>query len=288
MGRLLKNRKDFLSRVLLLVLLWIALSGFSFSNPFTDNMKNGNRAFAKEDYEKALEFYVAAKDKDPANSVVYYNMGNAHYMLKDFDSAIANYRQAAIENDKELSQWAMYNIGNALFNKEEYKEAVEAYIEALKLDPDDKEAKLNLELALRMLRQQQEEEQKDSCDNPEDNEDKEKEDKEDKSDSGKNDSSDQNQENNKEKSSKSDQNQEEENQENQSSVQKSQDEPENENNAAASSMNEEEKSEDEKNNMLISPSQALQILDALDKEEQAEQRNQLRAPPTDEQPDEDW
>ena len=48
-----------------------------------------------------------------------------------------------------------YNTGDALFSMGRFKDSAEAFIQALKLDPSDKDAKHNLELALLKLKEQQ-------------------------------------------------------------------------------------------------------------------------------------
>jgi Ca-activated chloride channel family protein len=58
-----------------------------------------------------------------------------------------------------LDQHSYYNLGNTFFRAEQYEAAIEAYKEALRLDPSDLEAKQNLELALRQRQQQQQEQQ---------------------------------------------------------------------------------------------------------------------------------
>jgi Ca-activated chloride channel family protein len=57
-----------------------------------------------------------------------------------------------------LKAQAFYNLGNAFFKKEKFKEAIEAYKRALALDPHDERAKWNLEIA---ERKQQEQKDKD-------------------------------------------------------------------------------------------------------------------------------
>ena len=65
---------------------------------------------------------------------------------------------------------AFYNLGNAFFKKEKFKEAVEAYKRALTLDPHDARAKWNEEIAL----QKQKEEEKKKKDEQDKNKDKDK------------------------------------------------------------------------------------------------------------------
>ncbi|MEJ5167477.1 MAG: tetratricopeptide repeat protein, partial [Thermoanaerobaculia bacterium] len=49
---------------------------------------------------------------------------------------------------------AYYNIGNCYFQKEDFLNAIEFYKKALDLDPNDEDAKINLELARKKLKDQ--------------------------------------------------------------------------------------------------------------------------------------
>ncbi len=62
-------------------------------------------------------------------------------------------RSARATRGLQGSAW--YNLGNALFGTGKYKDAAEAYVQTLRINPADREAKQNLELALRKLQQQQ-------------------------------------------------------------------------------------------------------------------------------------
>jgi Ca-activated chloride channel family protein len=65
--------------------------------------------------------------------------------------------QQALETaDATLAQSAYYNLGNVHFNNQNWQAAIDAYQEALRLNPADADARHNLELA---MQQQQEEEQ---------------------------------------------------------------------------------------------------------------------------------
>src|SRR5262249_18062768 len=54
---------------------------------------------------------------------------------------------------------ARYNLGNTLFQKQDYPGAIRAYRDALRLVPGDADTRHNLEMALRALQQQQQKQQ---------------------------------------------------------------------------------------------------------------------------------
>ncbi len=59
--------------------------------------------------------------------------------------------------DAKSGSW--YNLGNTLMSQQKYKESIEAYKKALRVNPDDQDAKYNLEYARKMLSNQQQQQQ---------------------------------------------------------------------------------------------------------------------------------
>jgi Ca-activated chloride channel family protein len=131
----------------------------------------GNDAFDVQDYEGALTAYNQALDDSPELAEPHYNAANTHYRLEDYGSAQQEIEQALINGEgkdlTDLDQRSLYNLGNTFFQAEQYEGAIEAYKEALRLNPDDLEAKQNLELALRQLQQQEQQQQEEQQENEE-------------------------------------------------------------------------------------------------------------------------
>lgn len=102
-------------------------------------------------YEEAGASLVA----DPFT--VRYNIAFAHAEAQNFPAALENYRRALrLTEDRDNLSNIQYNIGVILQQVEELKGAVIAYEEALRLDPQNREAKYNLERLLQFRKQQQE------------------------------------------------------------------------------------------------------------------------------------
>ena len=57
--------------------------------------------------------------------------------------------------DPDLISQAWYNVGNAFYRQEDLQQSLDAYKQALRIDPDDQDAKHNLEVALLEQEQQQ-------------------------------------------------------------------------------------------------------------------------------------
>ena len=117
----------------------------------------GNALMKSGKAEEALGEYDKAAAEQAAEPGVHFDRGTALAALSRFDEAAQEFLRATEARDPALKSAAFYNLGNAFFKKDKYKEAFEAYKRSLTLDPRNARAKWNAELA---LQKQREEEQK--------------------------------------------------------------------------------------------------------------------------------
>ena len=104
------------------------------------------------EYGAAAETYRKAQELAPDAGEPYYNAGNALYRSGDYGGAIQEYDEAIKRAEGVLLRAdAQFNRGNAFFQMQEYPDAVNAFKEALRLEPDNEETRHNLELAMRLL-----------------------------------------------------------------------------------------------------------------------------------------
>ena len=104
------------------------------------------------EYGAAAETYRKAQELAPDAGEPYYNAGNALYRSGDYGGAIQEYDEAIKRAEGVLLRAdAQFNRGNAFFQMQEYPDAVDAFKEALRLEPDNEETRHNLELAMRLL-----------------------------------------------------------------------------------------------------------------------------------------
>ena len=151
--------KKLLITIPILLLAVVALAGCGGAAETLNN--KGNEAFAEQDYEGALTAYLGAQEDAPEMAEPHYNAANSHYRMQDYQQAQQEIERALVgeENQEALDQHSYYNLGNTFFQAQQFEPAIEAYKEALRLNPGDLQAKQNLELALRQLQQQQQEQQ---------------------------------------------------------------------------------------------------------------------------------
>ncbi|MEA3409896.1 MAG: tetratricopeptide repeat protein, partial [Candidatus Eisenbacteria bacterium] len=143
--------------LVMLVALYPLLVGFGDS-PQGRNRK-GNRLYRDGQFDEALTEYRGAQVLAPEFSALAFNAGNALFRKGELPDAIREYGNAALSDDALMSSAALYNTGNAFLQAGQIDTAVEAFKGALKLNPDDQDAKHNLEVALELLEQQQQEQQ---------------------------------------------------------------------------------------------------------------------------------
>ncbi len=125
-------------------------------------IKKGNEAYEKKAYDNAITNYQQAIVKNPENSTANYNLGNALYKNKKTDEAVQSYDVAVLKSvSKNDKSRAYYNKGVVLQNNKKLPECIEAYKNALKLNPDDDDARQNLQKALQQQKEQQKQENKD-------------------------------------------------------------------------------------------------------------------------------
>jgi Ca-activated chloride channel homolog len=117
--------------------------------------KKGNQLFAQGKYEDAEKAYLDAVGKAPDKPEILYNLGNSLIKQKKYDQGIQTLRQAVRNGDKAIQEHSRYNEGNALFSLGKFRESADTYIQTLRLNPNDKDAKHNLELALMQLKEQE-------------------------------------------------------------------------------------------------------------------------------------
>lgn len=169
-------------RFLCIVLL--ALAAFStFAQEERSLTRDGNKLFTKGKYADAEAAYKKALEKKNNFPEAVFNLGDAIYKQKRYDDAIVQFELAAktFKDPKQKAQ-AWHNLGNAQLDKEEYEKAVDAYKQALKLNPEDRDTRYNLAYANAKLRQQQQQNQqnkknnKDNKDQNKDNKDQDKKD----------------------------------------------------------------------------------------------------------------
>jgi Ca-activated chloride channel homolog len=114
-------------------------------------LEDANARFARGDYQHALADYRDMQVTNVDSPQLSINAGNALYMLTDYSRALPDYSKAIDVAGIEIRAIAQYDRGDALYRLGRLEDARDAYKEALRLAPTDRDAKFNLELVQRTL-----------------------------------------------------------------------------------------------------------------------------------------
>lgn len=145
-------------RLLLLLMFTVA---FVMARPIND----GNKLFALGDYEAALVEYTKARESEPANPLLFYNIGTCLYQLGQWEGAKVELEAATRMPDSSMASKASYNLGNTHFRMGEassepseriasWRESVAYLKKAIDLNPDFEKAKRNVEIVQRKLKEE--------------------------------------------------------------------------------------------------------------------------------------
>jgi len=129
-------------------------SGFSLCAQVVDEIiKQGNDLYKLKQYEAAKKSYDDALNKDTTNTTAKFNLANTEYRLAKPDDAVKSFDELASKYTKdEEKARVFYNKGVVLSNQKRLEESIEAYKEALRQNPNDKDARENLQKALMELK----------------------------------------------------------------------------------------------------------------------------------------
>jgi tetratricopeptide (TPR) repeat protein len=118
--------------------------------------EEGRKQYADGNHPQALSAFEQAARTRPQDARGRFNLADGLYKNGKFEEAATLFRSLGEDPGSLLAAPSRFNLGNALFQKQDYRGAIQAYRDALRLSPDDLDARRNLELALRALKEQEE------------------------------------------------------------------------------------------------------------------------------------
>ena len=142
----------FRKRSIVIILLFV--SNAALSQSAKKEILRGNDAYKNKQYNEAADAYQSALKKSPENSTAFFNLGNALYKTDKPGDALKAYDNTMKNAGNDIKEKVFYNNGVVLQSQKKLPECIEAYKNALKLDPTDEEARQNLERALIQMKQQ--------------------------------------------------------------------------------------------------------------------------------------
>lgn len=148
------------SKYILFTMFALLAVGASAQKAERDYIRKGNRFFNDSVFVDAEVNYRKALEANPKSSVSMYNLGNTLSQQQKFKEAMEQYVAAGkIEKDKMKLAHIYHNMGVLFQAGKDYGQAVEAYKMSLRNNPKDDETRYNLALAQKLLKDQQQNQQ---------------------------------------------------------------------------------------------------------------------------------
>ena len=129
-------------------------------------ISKGNNYYSMGQFDLAEKLYRDALKEDPQNTIAKHNLANALYRQKKYKDA-EEVLDGIAKDSKEniVKSAAHYNNGVIKTKQKDLEGSIEDYKDALRLNPDDREARENLQKALLELKQKQKQQQQDQQQN---------------------------------------------------------------------------------------------------------------------------
>lgn len=110
-------------------------------------IREGNRLYRQKQYLQAEVLYRKALAQKADNPQAVYNLGCALMMQQKDSAAIVQYQNATkLEKNKLRQSKSWHNMGVLCQNHRMYGDAIKAYEQSLRLNPNDDETRYNLAL----------------------------------------------------------------------------------------------------------------------------------------------
>ncbi len=131
----------------IIIIFFFSINLFGQDESYNKHLYDGNINYDK-DFLLAENSYRKAISINSSNIKAPYNLSNKYYEEELYDEALIR-QVEALKNAKSNNEKHRinHNIGNILMKKDLCKEALEAYKNALRNNPDDDETRYNLSLA---------------------------------------------------------------------------------------------------------------------------------------------
>ena len=152
------------------ILLGLFVAGPAGAMSPDEAVRQGNVLYDAGNFDAAAQQYDAAAQALPDAAAVHFNLGNALFKRQRLDDAVEHYARAlttAAPGPAGLEGRLKYNLGNVAYQRalqtlpdaqqalSHLQSAMTYYRDSLEVDPQQRDARYNLELAHTLLRQLQ-------------------------------------------------------------------------------------------------------------------------------------
>lgn len=138
--------------------------------------RSGNEAYEKGDFKTAEEKYQMALQESGNHFKAQYNLANDYFRQERYQEATEAYESVVVSaSTPEIEAQIYHNLGNSKMMEKDFEGSIDAYKQALRINPKDQETRYNLSYAMEMLKKQQEENKDQDKDQDKQDQDKDQE-----------------------------------------------------------------------------------------------------------------
>ena len=136
-----------------MTIILVTLAGFLFAQQQNQTVQTGNSYYRQQQYDKAESEYRKALTTPPPDKIAKFNLASSLIKQGKADEANKLLAELSIKEDKpDIRSNATYDRGVIYTQQKKLEASIESYKQTLRLNPNDKEARENLQKALLELK----------------------------------------------------------------------------------------------------------------------------------------
>ncbi len=122
-------------------------------DPVVKKAQDAKTALDAGRFDDALALFKDAQIERPEAPELDLDIGLASYKLGKFDDAVTAFTKATRAKDKRVEAFAWFHLGNTWFRQGKLENALEAYNQSLRVEPNDEDARFNREIVIRHIKE---------------------------------------------------------------------------------------------------------------------------------------
>ncbi len=139
-----------MAKYILILTTSLVFSSCGVVEPYWSVLR-GNYSFSRGEYQAAIVRYLEALDQEHSTQWILYNLGNVYHALGETEAALRTWDDIAEFDDIQIQFGVSFNRGVLFFEMGRYADAYAEFRRALRLAPQDLDAKINVELAFQRM-----------------------------------------------------------------------------------------------------------------------------------------
>ena len=136
-----------------IILSYLSIVGWIWQSPVAGKNKEGVNLYNEGKIDEALLKWRDAQIESPDKKELHYNIGNVLHEQKKYEDSFSEYEKVLDTKNAELQSKTYYNMGNTHYRMEKLLEAIEDYKKCLDINPDDVDAKYNIEFVRNKIKE---------------------------------------------------------------------------------------------------------------------------------------